>query len=884
MFRGRKSSDFSSEIEAHIRLEADRYRARGMSEEEALATARRAFGNVTSSEEGFYESRRWLWWEHLRQDVRLAVRVLKKTPGWTAVAALTVALGIGATAAIFSIVNVVVLRPLPFPHADQLYSVTELMGRPSSEMALAGDYFTMRENLHPAFGKGIEDMAAYDMAGVTWSGADGAEQLTAGEVTASFFPVLGSKPLYGRVFRPEEDLPEAGLVVVLSEDLWRRKFAGDPAIVGQQIRLNRAPATVIGIMPRSFDFPKGSELWFPFALDEAAQRERKNMAIVGIVARADASASLPQVNAELEQLTGVVVDEYPARMHGNGFIEGMRIFARPLQESLTGNVRPALRVFAGAVGLMLMIVCFNVANLMLTRATVRRREIAVRVALGAPRRRIVSQLITESLMVSLLGGGVGLGLAVLAIRALNSSRQAALAGLPEISIGFSTAAFTLAVTVLTGVVFGLAPSLGSLGFSVREALQGESRSASSGAGLRRMRQALVVAQLGLSLTLLIGAGLLAKSFLQLRNTNPGFRPQNVLTARIRLTGEGYTTIQRQSAFFQNLLDKLKRVPAVQSAAVAPMPIGDSGNFILSVHIEGRPQAPPGQVPPTGFLTVSPDYFKTLGIPLRRGRLLEPRDSGDTQRVVVVNEAFVRLYLPDQDPLGHRISLSPPDEEPVWEEIVGVVGTIHQRALDQEAGPALYLSFLQERDPVLRGASILIHSALIHSANDLASLTPILREAAASIDRDQPIFDVKTLEQRLDDSLGSRRFNAALIGCFALIAAALAAIGVYGVMSYLVALRTSEIGIRMALGEQPGQVLRLIVREGLVLGLIGGFVGVAGALGLSRYLATLLYGVGTRDPATFCAAAVMLFGAVLAACFIPGRRAAHIDPVTALRHE
>ncbi len=831
MLRRRQDSDFSSEIEAHIRLEADRYRERGMSEEEALATARRAFGNVTSSRERFYESRRWAWWEHLRQDVRLAVRLLRKTPGWTAVAALTVALGIGATAAIFSIVNVVVLRPLPFPHADQLYSVTELMGHPKSEMALAGDYFTLRENLHPApgkraAGKGIEDMAAYDMAGVTWSGADGAEQLTAGEVTASFFPVLGIKPLYGRVFRPEEDVPEAGLVVVLSEDLWRRKFAGDPAIVGQKIRLNRAPATVIGIMPRSFDFPKGSELWIPFALDEAAQRERKNMAIVSVVARADASAPLPRVNAELEQLTGVVVNEYPLRMHGNGFIEGMRIFARPLQESLTGNVRPALRVFVGAVGLMLMIVCFNVANLMLTRATARRREIAVRVALGAPRRRIVSQPITESLMVSLLGGGLGLGLAVLAVRALNSSRQAALAGLPEISIGFATAAFTLMATVLTGIVFGLAPSLGSLGFSVREALQGESRSASSGTGLRRMRQALVVAQLGLSLTLLIGAGLLAKSFLQLRNTNPGFRTQNVLTARIRLAGEGYTTIQRQAAFFQDLLDKLKGVPAVESAAVAPMPIGDSGNFVLSPHIEGRPQAPPGQAPPTGFMTVSPDYFKTLGIPLRRGRLLEPRDSGDTQRVVVVNEAFVRLYLPDQEPLGHRISLSQPDEEPVWEEIVGVVGTIHQGGLDRDAGPALYRSFLQEHDPVLRGASI-----LIHSAGDAASLTPILREAAASIDRDQPVFDVKTLEQRLDDSLGSRRFNAVLIGCFALIAAALAAIGVYGVMSYLVALRTSEMGIRMALGARPGQVLAIDSARGIGAGASGWSAGYRRRAGL-----------------------------------------------------
>jgi predicted permease len=876
MFRRRKGSDFSSEIEAHIRLEADHYRERGVSDEEALATARRAFGNVTSSRERFYESRRWLWWEHLRQDVRLAVRLLAKTPGWTAVAALTVALGIGATAAIFSIVNTVVLRPLPFPHQDQLYSVIEMLGRPKSEGAVAGDYFTMRENLHKASEEGIGDMTAYDMAGVTWSGADGAEQWTAGLATASFFPVLQIKPLYGRAFRPEEDLPDADTVAVLSYGLWLRKFAGDPGIVGQKIRLNRAPVTVIGVMPRSFDFPKGAELWLPMALDEAAERERKLMAGVNIVARAKPGAPLPRLNAELEQLTGVVFDEYPSRMHGRGFIEGMRIFARPLQESLTGNVRPALQVFAGAVGLMLMIVCFNVANLMLTRATARRREIAVRVALGAPRRRIVSQLLTESLLVSLLGGGLGLGLALAAIAALNSSRQATLAALPEISIDTATAAFALFVTILSGIVFGLAPSLGSLGFSVREALQGESRSVSAGTGLRRMRQALVVAQLGLSLTLLTGAGLLAKSFLQLRNTNPGFHPENVLTARIRLVGEGYGTIQQQTVFFENLLDKLKRVPAVESAAVAPMPIGDSGSFMLGFHIEGQPEVPPGQASLIGWLTVSPDYFKTLGIPLRQGRLLTSHDSVETQRVVVVNEAFVQRYFPGQNPLGHRISLSQPD---AWEEIVGVVGNIHQGGLDREAGPALYRSFLQENNPVLRGASI-----LIRAASDPTSLTPILREVATSIDRDAPVFDIKTMEQRVTDSLGSRRFNAALIGCFALMAAILAAIGVYGVMSYLVMLRTSEIGIRLALGAPSGQVLGMIVREGLVLGLLGGVLGIGGALGLSRYLATLLYGVGTRDPATFCIATAALCGAVLAACFVPGRRAAHIDPVAALRHE
>jgi putative ABC transport system permease protein len=868
MFRRRKGNDFSSEIEAHIRLEADRYRDRGMSEDEALATARRAFGNMTASQERFYESRRWLWWEHLRQDLRLGVRLLAKTPGWTAVAALTVALGIGATAAIFSIVNVVLLRPLPFPHAEQLYWVTDWLGRVKEEITPAGDYLTLRDNARK-----LSDLAAYNAQGVTWTGPDGPQFLTAAAVTASFFPLLGVQPAVGRAFRAEEDRPGSEQVVILSYGLWQHKFGSNPAVVGQTIRLDREPARVIGIMPRGFGFPAEAELWMPLRLDEAEQRERKRMLVVEILARSQANAGPRDVDAELRRLMPIVERDYPPQLHVNGFIEGMRIYSRPLQERLTGNLRPALLVFAGAVGLMLLIVCFNVANLMLARATTRRREIAVRVALGAPRRRIVSQLAAESLLVALLGGTAGLGLAALAIRILNSVPKT---GLPEIPIDFTTAAFAFLITMLCGLAFGMAPALGSFGFGVREALQKDSRGASAGAGLRRVRQALVVVQLGLSLTLLIGAGLLAKSFLRLRNTDPGFRAENVLTGRLNLSPK-YMTPETQVEFLERVLAQARAMPGVESAAlVNGMALGRAGGAGL-IRIENRPPVPRGQEPRANEIAVSPDYFRVLRVPLLAGRMLSPRDNQDAPLRVVVNQAFARKFFPGEDAVGHRLSLS--IDAPVWQEIVGVVGDIRQGGLDQPASPTYYFSFLQEKMARFGSAGL-----LLRTAGDPRSLILASQKMTAAVDADEPLFDVKTLEQRLDDSVGSRRFNAALIGCFALIAAILAAIGVYGVMSYLVALRSSEIGIRLALGARSGQVLGMIVREGLALGILGGVLGIVGALGLSRYLAALLYGVGTRDPATFCVAAAMLFAAVLAACFIPGRRAAHIDPVAALRHE
>jgi putative ABC transport system permease protein len=758
-----------------------------------------------------------------------------------------------------------------FSQPRQLYWIGELLFNFKQEFAIAGDYFTMREQA-----QAFSQMAAFNTSGVNWTGTDRPEQLTVSHVTASFFSLLGVPPLRGRVFRVDEDVPDANLAVVLSYGLWQRRFGGDPAILGQTIRLDREPALVIGVMPRRFDFPKGTELWMPFRLNEAEERRGRKFVILSILARVKDGVSAAQVAGEMNRLTPIVENEW----HANGVTADAQIFATPLQERLVSQIRPAILVLAGAVVLMLAIVCFNVANLMLARASGRRREITIRVALGAPRKRIVSQVVTESLLVSLLGSALGIGFASAVVAALDSSRPLALAGFPEVSIDAATISFTLGLTLLVGLMFGLAPALSAFGFSAREALQQESRSATGNLSLRRVRQGLVVAQLGASLMLLIGSGLLAKSFLKLRDADPGFHPDRVLTARINLSGPVHSSRQSRIDFYERVLEKLRAVPGVISAAVT-MSIPLNGDYLVNAaefRIEKRPAAPHGQELQTSQMDVSPDFFKTLSIPLLEGRLLDARDRLGSPETIVVNQAFRRRFFPDEDPIGHRITIGRGD--PVWLEIVGVVGDIHQNGLDRDAEPWFYQCYFQ----TLYDGPLARMGILIRTSSDLASLSPIVSKLVTSIDPDQPPYDIKTMDQRLADSLASRRFNAVWIGCFAATAILLAAIGVYGVMSYLVTLRTQEMGIRMALGARPGQVLQLIVREGLLLGIAGSAIGLAGAYVLRRFLSLLLYGVSTLDPAIYAGFTVALLITVFAACYGPGLRAARVDPVTSLRHD
>jgi predicted permease len=804
----------------------------------------------------------------VQQDARHAIRALVRTPSWTILAALTVALGIAGTATMFSIVNAVLLRPLPFSQPSQLYWVGEQLFNMKQEMALAGDYFTMRER-----SRVFSALAAFDIASVNWTGTDRPEQLTASHVTASFFTMLGVAPLRGRVFRADEDVPGASPTVVLSYALWQRRFGGDPAIVGRTVRLDRQVALVIGVMPRRFDFPKDAELWMPFRLNEVEQRQRQDFVLVRIVARTKSGVSAAQVAAETDWLAPLVEREYPSKANA-------KIFATPLQERLVGPVRSAILVLAGAVLLMLAIVCFNVAGLMLARASGRRREFAIRAALGAPWKRIASQVVTESLFVSILGGAFGIALATALVAVLNDSRSLVLAGLPTISFNSGTIALTLVLSLVVGVVFGLAPALRALGFPVQEALQRESRSAAGSLSLRRLRRGLVVAQLGVSLTLLIGSGLLAKSFLKLRDADPGFRPDNVLTARVNLTGPAYSLPSRQIEFYERILQKLRAIPGVVSAAVTTsIPLNGDGSPNSAVfQIENYPAAPHGPEPQTSFMAVSPNFFDTLSIPPLEGRLLGNRDRSGSPDTIVINEAFRRRYFPDQDPIGRRISIGGAGD-PVWLEIVGVVGDIRQNGLDRDVDPWFYQSYLQTRIDFLHRMGILVRTTA-----DAPSLPPTVSRLVTSIDPDELVYDIKTMDQRLADSLASRRFNAMGIGYFAAVAILLAAIGVYGVISHLVTLRTQEIGSRIALGARPGQVVHLIVREGFELAVAGSVIGLAGAYVLRRSLSSLLFGVSTLDPVVYAGFTAALLFAVCLACFGPGLRAARVDPVTSLRHD
>lgn len=811
--------------------------------------------------------------ERVWQDLRYAIRLLAKTPSWTILAALTIALGIAGAATMFGIVNAVLLRPLQVRQPRQLYWVSERLFHFAPELAFAGDYFTMREQA-----RAFSQIAAFNTSGVNWTATDRPRELTATRVTASFFPLLGIAPLYGRTFRQQEDIPDAGAAVVLTYALWQSGFGGNPAILGKTIRLDREAALVIGVMPRGFDFPKGTEVWLPLRLNEAEQRQRQKLTLVDIIARAKDGVSGDRMAGEANRLTHIVDNEYRA----NGVVADAKVLVRPMEEHLTARIRPAILALSGAVALMLLIVGFNVANLTLARASLRQREIVIRTALGASRKRIISQALTESLLVSLAGGGSGIALACAAVGILNSSRPLALAEFPEISFDAAGIGFASILSVVLGVLSSLAPAMRAARSAAVEALQGEQRAAGS-RRLRNVRQALAVAQLAASLTLLIGSGLLAKSFLKLRDVDPGLRFDRVLTARISLAGPAYSSSQRQIGFYERLLAKLRGMQAVASAAVTTsIPLnGDGLPNAAEIQVENRPAAPRKREQlQAGIMEVSPDFFRSLSIPLLEGRFLDARDRPGAPETIVVNEAFRRKFLAGERAVGRRVRLG--DGNDAWLEVVGVVGDVRQNGLDRDPGPWLYQCYLQ----FPAGDSGLLNrmGLVIRTSSDPAAFSPTLVKLIASMDSDQTPYAIQTMEQRLDGSLASRRFYTVWIGCFAIFAIVLAAIGVYGVISYLVALRTREMGIRVALGAAPGQVIQLVCREGLILGALGAAIGCAGALGLSRFVSALLAGVSALDSGIYVGCTVALLAAALAACCGPAMRAARADPLTSLRHE
>ena len=804
----------------------------------------------------------------LLHDLRYAARLQRKNPGFTIVAVIALALGIGANTAIFSVVNTVLLRPLPYKDPERLVMVWEdasKQGYPRDTPA-AANFVDWRDQ-----NQVFEGMAAIYDTSFNLTGSGDPERLEGRSVSASLFPLLGVEPQLGRVFTAAEDQPGAQHVVLLSYALWQRRFGGDQGIVGQSLTLNGESYVVVGVMPARFQFPSSDDqAWVPIAFtqEDAGNRNRHYLQVL---ARLKPGVSLAQAQSEMSTIAARLQQQYPESNTDLGAA------VQPLHEHLVGDIKPALLVLLGAVGLVLLIACANVANLLLARAAVRQKEIAVRVALGARRWRLIRQFLTESVLLSTLGGLVGLAIAYGGLVVLKAFIPENISQAREISIDLKVLGFTFLVSVATGLIFGLAPAVQAARFNQIETLKEGGRDAATGGSGKRLRGLLVMAEVAISLVLLIGAGLLINSFLRLRNVDPGFRADNLLTMRVVLPDAKYETMDRRSVFYTDLINRVQSLAGVRSAAVTTnLPLYRQGNSI-SIGIEGRPAPPPGQELIVVTRIVSPGYFDTMSIPLLQGRQLTEQDAKTTPRAVVISETMARRYWPGEDAVGKRISLGRIRKPEDWFQVVGVVKDVRQFELTAEPKPQMYLTYRQ-------AGFFDARDLVVKTDVDPASMAASVRKAVWEIDKDQPVSNIQTMDEILADSIARQRFSMLLLAIFAAVALVLAGVGIYGVMSYSVAQRTHEIGIRMALGAQTGAVLKLAVGYGMKLVIAGLAIGLIAAFALTRVMSTLLFGVTATDPATFTLISLLLIAVAALASYIPARRATRVNPIIALRYE
>ena len=806
----------------------------------------------------------------LLQDIRYGARVFIHHPGFTLTALLTLALGIGANTAIFSVVNGVLLKPLPYHEPEQLIRVFEKSPTQPKFPMSGGNFQDYREQ-----NTTLSGMALYTRQDLELSQDDRPEQLAALRVSEGFFGLLGVQPLLGREFRREDELPDNNTVVILSHGLWQRRFAGDPGIVGQSLTLSGQPFTVIGVMPagvqhvggdyRSMSHGESVDLWWPVALRPQANRGAHFLNAVG---RLKPGVTAAQAEAEFNSIAERLAQQYPNNNRD------WSIVIKSLHEEIVGRTRPTLLVLLGTVFFVLLIACVNVANLLLARATSREREMAVRSAMGAGRLRIARQLLTESLLLASIGGGAGILLAQWAVGTLGALGSEQLPRLQAVSIDGRILLFTLALMLVTGLLFGLAPALQAGRVNLNELLKEGGRSG-AGSRQRRLRDALVVAEVALALVLLVGAGLLTRSFWKLQEADPGFNPHGVLTVSLSLPNARYADGPKIAAFQQQLLDRIVALPGVESAGLTsdlPWTGYDENTGFL---IEGKTFAE-NDTPEARYHRVSADYFRTVGVPLLEGRHFTSADRLGTQRVVLINQSLAERYWPGESAVGSRITFTSRPEEKDWFLVTGVVGDVKDFPHSPAAVPAFYWASMQQtpRQMILA----------VRSSADPLGLVDVVRREVHLLDKDLPLSEVRTLETVAATALADRRFTLWVVGLFALTALLLASVGIYSVLSYLVAQRTREIGVRMALGAQLGDVVKLVIRQGMALIFLGVALGVVAAVALTRLMQGLLFEVKATDPLTFVLVTALLAGVALLACFIPARRATRVDPMVALRYE
>src|SRR5262245_413017 len=877
--RRRVDRELDEEIRAHMEMEVERNVADGMAPEEARLAARRSFGSVALAK----EDSRAMWGlgslETLCQDLRYGMRTLLKNPGFSTVAVLTLALGIGANTAIFSVVNGVLLKSLPFPESERLLELSET-SKDAPVMSVAYPNYLDWRARQTVF----EDLAARYRAGGVLTGGGEPERVIGRFVTASFFPTLGVKPHLGRFFNEDEDKPGAAAVIVLGYGLWQRRFGGDPSLIGKTILYNSESWTVVGVMTPGFDFYGQNNLendfFIPFGrfADREFMQDRRSHT-VWVTARLKSGVTIEQARAQMRAIAAQLEEQYPASNSGAG-VEMVSFL-----DSYVGGARYALLVISGAVAMVLLIACANVANLLLARAAARRKEMAMRLALGAGRFRVVRQLLTESMMLALAGGVLGLLLAVWGIELLVRLAPNSLPRMEEISVDPRALGFTALVTLLTGIIFGLAPALQTSKVGLNVTLTETGWQASGGVGARRLRGALVVAEVALSLSLLVGAGLLLKSFRRLMEVDSGFDARNVLTLRLRLPDMKYRDAAQATGFLKEASRRIAALPGVREVSVATgFPrgriLGENGYWF-----EGQPEPQrPGDWPVALTQSVSESFHRTLGVTLLAGRYFTEGDRADAPPVALVDDHFVRRHFPDgsiNDALGKRLRFGG-DGEP-WREIVGVVRHVRHNNLDVEGFPQIYSPWLQMNPRLLADWARAMDVIVKTSGSPVSLVSPIKREVQA-MDKDLPLGNVRTLESLVAQSVAPRRFNLLSLGLFALIALLLGAVGLYGVMSYAVTQRARELGICLALGAQKSDVMRLVIKQGMVLSLIGILIGLAASYALTRLMKSLLYDVSATDPLTFSSIALLLGAVALLACWIPARRATKVDPLTALKHE